>query len=596
MLRNPSTRMNNKTILTILGIFVWMSLPGQEKLSKQELKQRMKEGRYAEVFESLEPMMKEYPKEADYIYYSGICRVQLGTGIPRAVELLSEVTRKNAHNDSWFYLGRAYMMNYEFDKAEEAFSRFDEKAGRFEKEKLQFTMYRNMCRNARDIYSRSKKIKVLKTDTLTETSLWSYLNKQQINGRFTGTDDAAGNRPGEGIKFSGNDMILETRYSPGKRQKDIFFSSGEDVEIDNFKTAGKEVNSSFDESFVFYDPAIPAMYFTSKGHTSAGGYDIFKSWYDKASGKWSKPVNVGFPVNSPYDEVAYVTVPGSNRSFLASRRNTRPGTIVLYTLENVEGSAEEPVIPAHAAEISKLRSGKSNITPEPVRSTVKEKPGTKNEVPVELRDESYHQMIREALNLQIRSDSIRRISDEKKEQLVSAKYESDKTRIWQEIKILDAKADEIQQKADLLYGKARKMEAQKQAEAQANARELARKAFMSQNKTGVPDSVTSRNTASYGNMNDEPYTIGYRIQVGVFSKPQPDALFKGFPDIYRENIKNGAAFKYYVGLYRKIVDAEKDLVRVKQAGFKDAFITGYYNGKIVPLSRARELELSLQNQ
>jgi tetratricopeptide (TPR) repeat protein len=241
--------MNNKTILSILGIFIWIALPGQDMLSKQELKQRIKEGKYEEAFEPLELLRKEYPKDPEYIYYSGICRVQSGTDIPKAVEFLSETSLQPSYYDSWLYLGRAYMMNYEFDKAEEAFNRFDEKAGRLEKERLHFTMYRTMCRNAREIYRRSKKVKVLKTDTLAETELWSFLNKQPISGRFTGMNDSdqkLTNAAG-GIRFSGAEMILETRYTFGKRQKDIYFSEGDDA-LNDFKNAGKTVNSPYDET------------------------------------------------------------------------------------------------------------------------------------------------------------------------------------------------------------------------------------------------------------------------------------------------------------------------------------------------------------
>jgi N-acetylmuramoyl-L-alanine amidase len=69
-------------------------------------------------------------------------------------------------------------------------------------------------------------------------------------------------------------------------------------------------------------------------------------------------------------------------------------------------------------------------------------------------------------------------------------------------------------------------------------------------------------------------------------------MFKGFTNLYKEDLRDGTAFKYYVGLYKKIVEAESGLVKVKNAGYKDAYIIGFYNGKVIPLSRAKELELT----
>jgi hypothetical protein len=199
-------------------------------------------------------------------------------------------------------------------------------------------------------------------------------------------------------------------------------------------------------------------------------------------------------------------------------------------------------------------------------------------------------------SVQIRSDSIKRISDEKKEQLVAAKFDSDKTRLWQEIKVLDSKADEIQQKADILYKKARELEAEKQEKI--NTQELAQKAFSSKNTAKSTNTKATEKPfkTQSGATEIQAHDIQYRIQVGVFSKPPPQELFRNFSDVFDEAVKDGIAVKYYVGLYRRIADAEKGLVKVKDSGFKDAFIIGYYNGKIVPLSRARELELSFQKQ
>ncbi len=589
---------NRIFVFWVIVIVFAGKVDGQDKLSKQEIMQRMKDGKFAEAFNSLEANYKKYPKDPDYIYYLGVCKVQLNYDIPGALDLLNEATQQDVHKGSWFYLAKAKLLGYDFASANELFTRFGEKATRDEKEKVQFTLHQAMCRNAADICSRSRKVTVLKVDTVYEKDLFSFLNKQHVGGRLMKTDDAEklSSRSSSGVKFSAASFVIETRYSFGKKQKDIFISEGDDVEVKS-KTIGNVVNSNQEEEFVYYDETVPALYFSSQGHNSAGGYDIFKTYYDKVTRKWSKPVNLGFPVNTPGDEIAYVNLPGTKRSILAAKRNTAPGKVVVYTLENAEDAPEEQISPAQALELSMLKAGKQISVAGSKTSANDKKPGVskKNETPAEIRDEkSYQKLIHDALSLQVRSDSVKRISDEKKERLVLAKTESEKTKLWQEIRALDAKADEIQLKADALYKKARQIEVEKQEITRRNSEELAKKAFSGKNNSSANQNETPVKSGENSKQNLTPnvHDVRYRIQVGVFSKPQPESLFHEFTNLYKEDLRDGTAFKYYVGLYKKIEEAEKGLIKAKNAGFKDAYIIGFYNGKIVPLSRAKELELT----
>jgi ABC-type Fe3+-hydroxamate transport system substrate-binding protein len=67
------------------------------------------------------------------------------------------------------------------------------------------------------------------------------------------------------------------------------------------------VNTEFDEDYPFLHPNGKTLYFSSKGHNSMGGYDVFKTTYDDATQTWSKPINLEFPVNSPDDDILFVT-------------------------------------------------------------------------------------------------------------------------------------------------------------------------------------------------------------------------------------------------------------------------------------------------
>jgi flagellar motor protein MotB len=66
------------------------------------------------------------------------------------------------------------------------------------------------------------------------------------------------------------------------------------------------INTEFDEEGVFITPDGRTLYFASQGHNSMGGFDIFRS-EKQPNGTWSKPENLGYPINTPDDELFYIT-------------------------------------------------------------------------------------------------------------------------------------------------------------------------------------------------------------------------------------------------------------------------------------------------
>jgi hypothetical protein len=67
---------------------------------------------------------------------------------------------------------------------------------------------------------------------------------------------------------------------------------------------GPVINTEEDEISVFIHPDGKTLFFSSKGHNTMGGYDIFKSVYE--NGQWSKPENIGYPINTLDDDLHFV--------------------------------------------------------------------------------------------------------------------------------------------------------------------------------------------------------------------------------------------------------------------------------------------------
>lgn len=72
------------------------------------------------------------------------------------------------------------------------------------------------------------------------------------------------------------------------------------------KNLGTTINTQFDEEGVYMHPDGKTLYFSSEGHNSIGGHDIFKTVFDVTTQSWSKPENLGYPVNTTDSDVFFV--------------------------------------------------------------------------------------------------------------------------------------------------------------------------------------------------------------------------------------------------------------------------------------------------
>jgi len=98
------------------------------------------------------------------------------------------------------------------------------------------------------------------------------------------------------------------------------------------RNAGTILNSPGDEMFPTVGPD-GTLYFSSNGLPGMGGLDIFTSKGTK--GKWSKPVNMRYPVNSPGDDFSYVSIGDQSRGYLSSNRVNGNGGDDIYSFEDI---------------------------------------------------------------------------------------------------------------------------------------------------------------------------------------------------------------------------------------------------------------------
>ena len=72
------------------------------------------------------------------------------------------------------------------------------------------------------------------------------------------------------------------------------------------KNMGPMVNSKYDEDSPYIGLDKNTLYFASNGEKSMGEFDIFSISKDE-NGMWLEPTNLGYPINSPGDDIFYST-------------------------------------------------------------------------------------------------------------------------------------------------------------------------------------------------------------------------------------------------------------------------------------------------
>jgi hypothetical protein len=66
------------------------------------------------------------------------------------------------------------------------------------------------------------------------------------------------------------------------------------------------INTPLDEEYPCLSKDGKTLYFSSKGYENMGGYDIFKSEWNESTQSWLSPVNMGSPINSPFNDIYFL--------------------------------------------------------------------------------------------------------------------------------------------------------------------------------------------------------------------------------------------------------------------------------------------------
>jgi len=131
--------------------------------------------------------------------------------------------------------------------------------------------------------------------------------------------------------FDGKRIYFVSDKESGLGDRDIYYS---DLDVKGewgpSHNIGPVINTKYGEEAVFMHPDGVTMYFSSKGHKTMGGYDIFKSTLK--NGVWSTPENLGYPINGPDDDVFFVVSGSGSRAYFAAAKTGGYGDKDIYKI------------------------------------------------------------------------------------------------------------------------------------------------------------------------------------------------------------------------------------------------------------------------
>lgn len=133
------------------------------------------------------------------------------------------------------------------------------------------------------------------------------------------------------ISGDGQLLYFASDRPGGLGGRDIYVSRKQsDGEWGPAQNLGPSVNTPFNDDAPYIHPDGIHLFFSSEGHSSMGGYDLFYS--TMKAGVWAEPINLGFPINTPADERYYVLSADGGTAYYSSDNKGGFGQQDIYTV------------------------------------------------------------------------------------------------------------------------------------------------------------------------------------------------------------------------------------------------------------------------
>jgi hypothetical protein len=599
-----------------------------------------KQKNYEDVFPYFKKMMDTYPNDPAYNYYYGVCLLHMERNPEKALTHLQYAAENNIVNEVYFYLGVAYLKTYYFNEALENFRKFEKNASPKQKYELQFEIYLSQALNGVYLSKYVRIPSVLEITKATEEDFYTEYNTQNLEGKFINTK----------ADFNLNDSLPENKivFMPkSSEEEQIIYFSAKNKERGDYdiyrvvrysdtlygepENLGNVINTHFDENYPFLHSDGVSLYFASKGHYSMGGYDLYKSTWSWRKQEWSEPVNLDFPLNSPFNDILFVPSPDKTTAFFATDRDYNNSG---YTVYKIKINSANPFVEVKNRK-SILKYAYPEIDIESSENNKEEEFRTDNFDIVKLQEREklkhkneYDSLLKRAAEYQFSTDSLKWILDDKRSELDNVANNQIKNELTNSIIELEREIYLMQKEADKCYNNVRQIEQlnlaenktiyensnrTKQIETESTSKE---KNYVEPVDTSIKKSILKpiepfidssklvkenvglriKKPSIYNNENPIPLNktlpdkVIYMIQLGAFSSEKSPEVFKGLEPLYCIKKEGSKIRKYLAGYFLKLSHAEEKISDVKRLGFADSYIVAFYKGKLVPVKEAVKFE------
>ncbi|MCW5897718.1 MAG: PD40 domain-containing protein [Flavobacteriales bacterium] len=298
------------------------------------------EQRFAEALPMYSQLVSLSPSDRELNYRYGTCLLHGGADKEKAIGHLKFAVEDPATPaQAWYWLGRAHHLNYRFADALTAYQRYKGTAERKVLAEMPVDALEQQCRNGKKLLSNLKEVTVRNKVEVAESEFFRFYDLTDIGGRIvvmpdelkTPLDRKSKRRALIYLPDKPGPIHYSSYGKEGKTGLDIYRT--ELLPDGRFATPQKLagfINTDEDEDFPFLHPDGKTFYFSSKGHNSMGGYDVFKAAYDPGMDAFGRPENLDFAVNTPDDDIFYVVDPEHREACFASGRSSQQGQLHVY--------------------------------------------------------------------------------------------------------------------------------------------------------------------------------------------------------------------------------------------------------------------------
>lgn len=316
-------------ILIFLGMMIAPILAKGQSIN--DAKKWYQEGNYQEAKTVFEDIYSSSPNNADVNYWLGVIYLEEKSYV-KARKYLEFASQKKVI-DSYIYLGELYSLLYKFEDAEKEFVKY-EKARRRNKDDLaNLEIKREKSDHLQRLVNRTEDIQIIDSVVVSKLDFLSVYKLSASSGSLIPVNE-----------FFKSELSNNTPLFITERKDKIYYSHIDSVRgnklytmeklLDSYgneKPLSESVNQQGSQAYPFVLTDGVTIYFSSTGHGSLGGYDIFVTRYNLNANTYLAPNQLNMPFNSPYNDYMMVIDEEKGVGWFASDRFQPEGYVCIYT-------------------------------------------------------------------------------------------------------------------------------------------------------------------------------------------------------------------------------------------------------------------------